>query len=191
MTDTSPSFAPGTLVTARGREWVVLPESFHARLELMARVETAPALLFGARRLLVQMAGWLSARRLGATAFTLRWRHDAMGPKNAGAGGEITIRTAQPTQNVEHLARLRGEHLDKLRLLAPAGEIELLASEVASVVENNCSWLPDGVCKGASVELALERIAARLGEPSVRCPALTPDPNTRRAGIARTSYAGR
>ncbi|MEI2623435.1 MAG: DNA polymerase Y family protein [Giesbergeria sp.] len=69
-------------------EWVVLPESFHARLELMARVETAPALLFGARRLLVQMAGWLSARRLGATAFTLRWRHDAMGPKNAGAGGE-------------------------------------------------------------------------------------------------------
>ena len=156
-------------------EWVVLPESFHARLELMARVETAPALLFGARRLLVQMAGWLSARRLGATAFTLRWRHDAMGPKNAGAGGEITIRTAQPTQNVEHLARLLGEHLDKLRLLAPAGEIELLASEVASVVENNCSWLPDGVCKGASVELALERIAARLGEPSVRCPALTPD----------------
>ena len=70
-------------------EWVVLPESFHARLELMARVETAPALLFGARRLLVQMAGWLSARRLGATAFTLRWRHDAMGPKNAGAGGEF------------------------------------------------------------------------------------------------------
>ena len=27
MTDTSPSFAPGTLVTARGREWVVLPDS--------------------------------------------------------------------------------------------------------------------------------------------------------------------
>ncbi len=56
---------------------MVLPDGFKARLELMSRVETAPALLFGARRLLMQMCGWLAARHAGLTAFTLRWAHDS------------------------------------------------------------------------------------------------------------------
>src|SRR5262249_2251892 len=46
-------------IRPEAHEWVELPETFHARLELMARVELAPALLFGARRLLLQMCGWL------------------------------------------------------------------------------------------------------------------------------------
>lgn len=37
--------------------WIELPETFKARLELMARVDTAPALMVGARRLLMQMCG--------------------------------------------------------------------------------------------------------------------------------------
>lgn len=156
-------------------EWLVLPETFHARLELMARVETAPALLFGARRLLVQMAGWLAARRLGATAFTLRWCHDVMRAKDAGTGGELTVRTARPTQNVEHFARLLAEHLSKVQLLAPAGDIELLASEVAPVVEESRSLLPETLRKGMETELALERIQARLGIDCVRRPVLQED----------------
>jgi len=91
--------------------WAQLPETFHARLELMARVEHAPALLFGARRLMLQMAGWLMARRSGVTAFTLRWCHDAMRAKSAGDGGELTVRTAQATRDTEHLIRLLAEHL--------------------------------------------------------------------------------
>ncbi len=156
-------------------EWITLPETFHARLELMARVETAPALLFGARRLLVQMAGWLAARRLGATAFTLRWCHDVMRAKDAGTGGELTVRTARPTQNVEHFARLLAEHLSKVQLLAPAGDIELLASEVAPIVEESRSLLPDTLRKGVETELALERIQARLGTDCVRRPVLQED----------------
>jgi protein ImuB len=35
--------------------WVSLPEAFHARLELPHRVDVAPAMLLGARRLLLQM----------------------------------------------------------------------------------------------------------------------------------------
>ncbi|HSI59920.1 MAG TPA: hypothetical protein VLA16_20345, partial [Ideonella sp.] len=37
-------------------EWVELPDVFKSRLELMSRVDLAPALLFGARRLLVVLA---------------------------------------------------------------------------------------------------------------------------------------
>ena len=156
-------------------EWLTLPETFSARLELMSRVETAPALLFGARRLLVQMAGWLSARRLGATAFTLRWCHDVMRAKDAGTGGEITVRTAQPTQNVEHFARLLAEHLAKVKLAAPAGDLELLATEVMPIIEESRSLIPETLRKGGTTDLALERIQARLGNESVRRPALSPD----------------
>lgn len=156
-------------------EWLTLPESFSVRLEFMSRVETAPGLLFGAHRLLVQMASWLCARRLGATAFTLRWFHDVMRPKDAGTSGELTIRTAQPMQSVVHFARLLSEHLAKIKLLAPVGDIELLAVEVAPVVENSRSLLPETASKGASIELALERIQARLGASCVRRPVLAQD----------------
>ncbi len=156
-------------------EWLTLPESFSTRLEFVSRVETAPGLLFGAHRLLVQMASWLCARRLGATAFTLRWFHDVMRPKDAGTSGELTIRTAQPMQSVAHFARLLSEHLAKTKLLAPVGDIELVATEVASVVENSRSLLPETASKGVSIELALERIQARLGASCVRRPVLAPD----------------
>lgn len=156
-------------------DWLTLPEIFHARLELMSRVETAPALLFGARRLLLQMGGWLAARRMGVTAFTLRWCHDVMRAKDVGTSGELTVRTAQPTQNVEHLARLLAEHLAKVQLAAPAGDIELLATEVLPVVEESRSLIPETLRKGASTDLALERIQARLGEACVRRPILSAD----------------
>lgn len=162
-------------VQPEAHEWLTLPENFHARLELMSRVETAPALLFGARRLLVQMAGWLAARRLGATAFTLRWCHDVMRARDAGTGGELTVRTAQPTQNVEHFARLLAEHLARVQLLAPAGDIELQACEVAPITEESRSLVPETLRKGGNTDLALERIQARLGEPCVRRPVLRAD----------------
>jgi len=156
-------------------DWLTLPDTFCARLELMWRVETAPALLFGARRLLVQMVGWLRARRLGTTAFTLRWCHDVMRGKGASPGGELTVRTATATQDVEHLARLLAEHLAKVELEAPAGDLELRVGEAAPLVEESRSLIPDTIRKGASIALTLERIQARLGGDCVRRPTLRED----------------
>lgn len=156
-------------------EWLTLPETFTARLELMSRVDTAPALLFGARRLLLQMSGWLAARHLGATAFTLAWNHDDMRARDAGIGGELTVRTGAPTQNVDHLARLLSEHLAKTTLLAPAGDIALHATEVHPIVEESRSLIPDTRRHGITVDLALERIQARLGAGSVLMPMEKPD----------------
>jgi len=155
--------------------WVSLPEEFHAKLELMSRVEHAPAILFGARRLLQQMCGWLAARRGGVAAFTLKWQHDAMRAKTAGQGGELTIRTAEPTRNLEHLSRLLAEHLAKVELLAPVGDLELLAIDVRSFEEKTPSLLPDAQEHSESLALVLERIAARLGPDKVLRPVLHED----------------
>lgn len=155
--------------------WVKLPESFHMKLELMSRVEHAPAILFGARRLLLQMCGWLAARRSGVTAFTLRWCHDVMRSKTAGDGGELTIRTAEPSRNIEHLSRLLAENLAKVTLLASVGDLELVATAVQPLEEKSQALLPDPKQAGESLALVLERIAARLGPERVLRPVLLED----------------
>jgi protein ImuB len=132
-------------------------------------------MMFGARRLLMQMGGWLCARQIGVTAFTLHWCHDTMRARDAGDGGEITVRTAQPTQNVEHLTRLLGENLAKVTLKAPAGDLVLTATEVTPFVEESRSLIPDDRATGVALELVLERIEARLGKKRVLRPVLTED----------------
>ena len=156
-------------------QWVELPDTFSARVELMARVELAPAMLFGARRLLLQMSSWLAARHCGVTAFTLRWWHDAMRSKAAGESGEMTVRTAHPTRDIEHLARLLAEHLGKVELLAPVGDLELLAIDVQSLQDQSTTLFPEPQRAGESLALVLERIAARLGPERVLRPVIVED----------------
>ncbi|MFG6417268.1 Y-family DNA polymerase [Roseateles sp. DC23W] len=151
-----------------GYVWEVLPDQFNARLELPFRVEHAPALLQGARRLLVQMCGWLAARHAGTTAFTLRWCHDAMRSRDAGDGGALTVGTADPSRDVEHLCRLLAEHLAKVELLAPVGDLMLSAEEVHDQAGSNGSLLLDDTDVTESPHLVLERMAARLGPDAVR-----------------------
>jgi protein ImuB len=155
--------------------WVALPERFSAKLELPGRVDTASSLMFGARRLLVQMAGWLYARHCGVTAFTLHWCHDAMRARDAGDSGEITVRTAQPTQNVDHLSRLLSENLAAVILKAPVGDLLLEAAEVTPFIDESRSLLPDDRTTGEAIDLVLERIEARLGKKRVLRPVLTED----------------
>jgi protein ImuB len=155
--------------------WVELPEDFHARLELMSRVDVAAALLFGARRLLLQLSGWLAARRSGVRAYTLAWCHDAMRSKTAGDGGSLTIRTAETTRDIEHLSRLLAEHLAHVTLLAPVGELQLSVDEVLPMEEKSAALIPDPGQDSESLNLVLERIAARLGPDNVLRPKLTQD----------------
>lgn len=155
--------------------WATLPETFSARLELPSRVDNALGLMFGARRLLLQMGGWLAARQCGATAFTLAWRHDAMRSRDAGDGGELTVRTAQATHNVAHLTRLLSEHLAPCTLQAPAGELVLHATEITPLLEQSHSLIPDHRANGEAVEQVLERIEARLGTGRVLRPVLVED----------------
>jgi protein ImuB len=155
--------------------WVTMPETFRSKLELMSRVEMAPELLFGARRLLMQMCGWLAARQAGTTAFTLRWAHDTMRARDVGEGGGLTIRTAEGTRDIEHLCRLLAENLAKVELEAPVLDLELVADDVRPLEVGSASLLPDTVNKGESLNLLLERMAARLGPERVLRPVLVGD----------------
>lgn len=156
--------------------WVRTPTVFDARLELPHRVDDAGALVVGARRLLLQLAGWLAARQAGTTAFTLHWAHDAMRSRGAGEGGQLTVRTADPTRDVDHLGRLLAEHLARTTLAAPVGDLRLVADDVRPLAPRNASWLPDEAQAGGdTLSNALERIAVRLGPDRVQRPVLVDD----------------
>lgn len=152
---------------SQANEWVALPERFEARLELPHRVDDASALVVGARRLLLQLSAWLAARQQGATAFTLHWAHDAMRSRGAGEGGQLTVRTAEPTRAVEHLSRLLAEHLARVALAAPVGDLRLTADEVRVLPQRSDSWLPDATAGQEPLTHVLERLSARLGAERV------------------------
>ncbi len=157
--------------------WCTLPEVFDAPLELSASVESASALLFGARRLLAQLQVWLRVRQRGVLALELVWELDArrsnalhIDAHHSGNGqGSMVLRTAQPTQDMQHLQRLLGEQLARVQLPAPVLYLRCRTLQTQPLSGESASLLPEDVRTGDSLHQTLERITARLGPAQVLC----------------------
>jgi protein ImuB len=145
--------------------WLELPAVFEASLELTSQVESAPALLFAARRLLAQMRVWLQLRHRGVLALELSWQMDER--RHTATQGALLLRTAQPTQDSTHLQRLLGEHLAHERLPAPAHTLRLRTVETATLANASASLLPDTLSMGDNLAQMVERLSARLGHDKV------------------------
>ena len=153
--------------------WLTLPDVFDAPLELLASVESAPALLFGARRLLAQLQVWLRARQRGVLALELVWELDAR--RGSGSQGRLELRTAQPTQDMAHLARLLAEQLARVTLPAPVLHLRMRSLQTQALAGESISLLPEDVRHGDSLHQLLERLGARLGAEQVRSVRLQAD----------------
>jgi protein ImuB len=157
--------------------WLTVPEVFDAPLELAAQVETAPALMFGARRLLAQLQVWLQARQRGVLALELLWELDARRTNalhldahhSGGAQGRLELRTAQATQDMQHLQRLLAEQLARVTLPAPVLYLRLRTLQTQPLSGESWSLLPDDLRAGDSLHQMLERLSARLGAQQVLC----------------------
>jgi protein ImuB len=157
--------------------WLTLPEVFDAPLELSAAVESAPALLFGARRLLAQLLVWLRARQRGVLALELMWELDArrsnalhVDAHHQGSGqGRLEVRTAQATQDMQHLLRLLGEQLAQVSLPAPVLYLRLRSLQTQALAGESHSLLPEDQRRGDSLHQMLERLGARLGRAQILC----------------------
>jgi protein ImuB len=91
--------------------WLTLPDVFEQKLELPALAETGPELMWSANRLLSALQIWLRARQRGARAFELQWTLDLkrFNGVNLPPHQQVTVRTAEPTQDMAHLRRLLSE----------------------------------------------------------------------------------
>ncbi len=145
--------------------WLVLPEVFDVPLELAAQVEAAPALMFAARRLLSQLQVWLQARKQGVLALELVWQMDPR--RNTATQGQVVVRTAEPTLDMNHMQRLLAEHLARITLPAPVLYLRLRCTETAALPGASASLLPDELRVGDDLHQLLERLSARLGPRQV------------------------
>lgn len=164
---------------AEAHAWVEIPEQFQARLELPQRSDNAMALQHHAQHLLQQLCAWLAARHAGVQGLTLRWEHDAMRAREIASHGELRLQTAEISRDYRHLSRLLNEHLLRLQLPAPVGEISLHAEAILPLRELSAKLLAPGAGEGGepqeSITQLLERLALRLGAEQVRCGQLRED----------------
>jgi protein ImuB len=152
------------------RNYFVPPPVFEAKLELMARVEQAEALLFAVRRLLLQLVGWLTARHAGVSQFTLMLVHET-GRYGDPRSSLLTVSWSTPARALDHLLLMSREKLHRTELAAPVIELRLSADQVSAYEAPSETLFPlaagpDGE-REAMVRL-IERLVARLGADKVR-----------------------
>ncbi|MEO9150566.1 MAG: DNA polymerase Y family protein [Burkholderiaceae bacterium] len=152
--------------------WLRLPEQFDATFELPALTQAAPALLFGAQRLLHQLRVWLAGRQLGVLAFELHWLLEArrfIKAESLAADAReqhLVVRTALATQDVAHLLRLLSEQFARIRLPAPAQALRLRSLETAPLATPSRNLLPEdrsAPADAGSLQQLAERLTVRLG----------------------------
>ncbi|QAU34483.1 DNA polymerase Y family protein [Janthinobacterium sp. 17J80-10] len=154
-------------------EWIEAPPAFSRRLELPDRIEHAEGLLFGARRLLAEMTGWLVARHLAITRFTFLIEHER--GRAAVAPTPLEILLAEAAWREEHLLKLLKEKMARLVLAAPAIAMRLEATQLSPLAPPSDSLFPEPGGTPADYRRLLELLAARLGEDAVLAPAPVAD----------------
>ncbi|MGE0806329.1 MAG: DNA polymerase Y family protein, partial [Burkholderiaceae bacterium] len=145
----------------RPRDWFEAAPIFEHRLELLASVEHAPALLFGARRLLKLLTGWLAARQRAAREVTLTLEHDDCDPTI------VPLRLADPSREAARLELLLREQLDRLRLPAPVQALRLCCLEPVAQAAASDELFPGVRQADEQLNRLVERLQARLGSEHV------------------------
>ncbi len=150
------------------RRWFEAPERFDARIELLAQVEHAEALLFTARRLLEQLAGWLAARHGGLRECVVHAEHDRRYGGDSRPDTRLEIRLADPSRDPERLCGLLRAKLAVTRLVAPVRALRLRCDEVLPLPGASESLFPGDDTAREGVARLVERLQARLGPREVQ-----------------------
>src|SRR4029078_3748342 len=134
---------------------------FKAAQPLPAPAHEAEMLLFAARRLLVDLCGYLAATASGAQRLSLSFGH------HGREATRIVLTLVSATRDADHLTSVLRERLERTALPCPAIAIALESELLLPLASRNLSLLPDaGQQEGAAAHL-IERLRARLGEEAV------------------------
>ena len=143
------------------RAFFTVPPRFDAALELATAVASAEMLLFPAKRLLTQLAGYLAARCAGIQRFRLTLEHEDA-PETA-----LEIGLATPSRDVARFVILARERLAATALAAPVTRVRLEAGEILTLAGESGSLFPDRTNDAGEWARLVERLSARLGQEAV------------------------
>jgi protein ImuB len=148
--------------------WVA-PDLHSAKLDLPSPVWEVEALIFAAKRLLVELCGVLTARRQGITQLSLRLGHEGRAPT------VVMLSLSMPNRDPAHLLVLLRERLSNTALPDRVESIALTAAETMQLAPRNLSFFGDRDELAENRLALVERLRARLGEDAVCGLALVPD----------------
>jgi protein ImuB len=156
----------------------VPPTYYHSALALPVAVNDVEALLFGLKRLLLSLVGYLRMRSVGVLTLVLTLSYDP-----PASSQEVIVSLLAPSREVEHLMMLVRESLERTPL---QGEVSAIAVAVPEVVEMGASSqdlfdLNQGAAPGQGFAALVERLCARLGADALHGLALQADHRPERA----------
>ena len=152
----------------------VPPARYHGQLELPVPVAEVEALLFGVKRLVVELAGFLHGRGAGVTQLRCDLVHEDAAPTSLVLGLSCT-------RQVEHILNVLRERLARIELPDRVEAIRVVAEEIAPLGAKAVDFFPIAGGDGEAGAQLLERLRARLGEESVRALELRADHRPERA----------
>jgi protein ImuB len=150
------------------RPLFVAPDQYHGQLELPAPVEDTEALLFAARRLVVELAGFLLGRGAGITRFRFDLVHEDEAPTSLVIG-------LLATRQSDHILNVLRERLSRLQLPDRVEAIRLTSEEIAPLQSRERDFFPASTRDGDASAQVFERLRARLGDDAVQVLALNAD----------------
>lgn len=156
----------------------VPPARYEGALVLPAAVASVEPLLFAARRLLLELEGYLEARGGGAVALGWTLRH------HGGSSTLVDVGLAAPARDPGRLLKLLRERLERTRLAGPVEGMELAVEGILPLAPASLDlWTArESQAEQAWPEL-LDRLRARLGAAAVQGLRLAADHRPERAFV--------
>lgn len=144
------------------RKAFIAPAVFSSQLNLPADVFHTEALLFAARRLILELAGFLNARQSGVQHITLDLLH------THERYTRLPLHLLTPTRNAQHLLDLLRVRLDTLQLSAPVTAIRVDATQISALAPTSMELLTNAEANMTEWPALIERLRARLGYDAVQ-----------------------
>jgi protein ImuB len=151
------------------------PERFHARLGLPAPVTTREALLFPLHRLLIELAGFLAARGMGAAALDITLH------STRAVSTRVRLQLVAPSRDAQHLGGLVRERLERLTLEAPVEEVRLDVDALLPLAARPLDLFAGPRTPDEARTQLTERLQARFGRDAVRVAACCAEHRPERA----------
>ncbi len=143
------------------RDYYQPPDTFESRLEFNYEIAHHPALLFPLKRMVGDLATYLSRRDGGVQRFELRLVH-AERPPTA-----LTLGLLSPTRDPNHLFELCRVRLERVVLPAPIRGLQLLARDLPPFIPATRDLFATRASESASWANLRERLRARLGDAAL------------------------
>lgn len=145
------------------------PDLFRRQLQLPAEVRGVEALMFAARRLILELCGFLAARQAGTRQLCWVLYHDA-GRRSAFRLGLLSLE-----RDPERLQQLLRERLERLSLPAPVQAIALRVDDLLPLHGRPLSLFQDADRNSENAGQLLQRLLVRLGPEQVGGIRVLPD----------------